>query len=105
MNDIALLLMALATGVLLGLFFFGGLWFTARKAIVSKLPTLWFFVSLIVRLGVTIVVFYFVGRNHWDRMLVCLIGFVIARTVIVRFVQLPKLNKPFEKEVKYENES
>ncbi len=105
MNNVALLLMALAAGVLLGLFFFGGLWFTAKKAVVSKLPTIWFFVSLIVRLCVTIVVFYFVGRNHWDRMLVCLTGFVIARTVIVHLVQFPKLNKPFEKEVKYENES
>jgi F1F0 ATPase subunit 2 len=105
MNNIALLLMALAAGILLGLFFFGGLWITAKKALVSTMPQLWFFVSLIIRLGVTLIVFYWVGRNHWDRMLVCLAGFIVARFVLMRFVQLPKLKKPFEKEVKYENES
>jgi F1F0 ATPase subunit 2 len=105
MNETGLLLMALISGVLLGVFFFGGLWWTTKKAIVSKLPAVWFSVSLILRLGLTLFVFYIVGRNHWERMLICLVGFIIARMVILHFVQLPNYNKPIRKEVEYENES
>jgi hypothetical protein len=32
-------------------------------------------------MGITLVGFYFVGQEHWERWLLCLLGFVLARLV------------------------
>lgn len=93
MNEIIVLILVLGAGLLLGVFFFGGLWWTTKKGLASKSPALWFIGSLFVRLGVTLIVFYYVSDNNWQRMLTCLLGFIISRAIIVRYTQIPKLNK------------
>ena len=85
-------------GILLGLFFFGGLWWTTKKGLLSKTPALWFLTSLFVRIGIVIIVFYYLSRGHWERALICLIGFIIARTIIMRITQIQDNSKPLEKE-------
>ena len=84
MNEVVGLILVLLAGVILGILFFGGLWFTVRKGLASKRPVLLFSGSLILRAALVILGFYFVGANDWKRILVCLIGFMIARTVIKR---------------------
>jgi F1F0 ATPase subunit 2 len=81
MNETLSLVLALA-GVLLGAIFFGGLWWTVRKGISSKQPALWFFGSLLLRTSIALVGFYFIARGHWERLLVCLLGFVMARLIV-----------------------
>ena len=76
------LVLAMVTGVLLGVMFFGGLWWTVRKGSSSQQPALWFFCSLLLRTGTALVGFYLVGRSHWERLLVCLLGFVMVRLVV-----------------------
>ena len=83
MNDIAARLLAVLLGVGLGVIFFGGLWWTVQKAVRSKSPALWFMASLWMRMGIALGGFYLVGREHWQRMLLCLLGFVIARPVVM----------------------
>lgn len=100
MNDLLVLILTFIAGLLLGGFFFGGLWWTTRKGLLSKSPALWFLGSLIIRLGVTIPLFYAVCRNHWERMLICLAGFIIARMIVVRLVQ--NKNKPNDSLIKEE---
>ena len=39
--------------------------------------------SLWMRMGIALGGFYLVGREHWQRMLLCLLGFVIARPVVM----------------------
>ena len=82
MNESLTLALALAAGVLLGAIFFGGLWWTVRKGVSSQRPALWFFGSLLLRMSITLAGFYFVGRGHWERLLLCLLGFVMARLVV-----------------------
>lgn len=89
MNDALTLALALVAGLALGTIFFGGLWWTVRKGVSSKQPALWFFGSLLLRAGITLVGFYFVGRGHWERLLVCLLGFVIARLIVTRLTGPP----------------
>ncbi|MGD1096373.1 MAG: ATP synthase subunit I [Bryobacteraceae bacterium] len=84
MNETWSLLLALVTGVLLGAIFFGGLWWTVRKGFSSQQPALWFFGSMLLRTGVTLAGFYFVARGHWERLLVCLFGFVMARVIVTQ---------------------
>ena len=82
MNEFLFLAPALAAGVLLGVFFFGGLWWTVIRGVSSQHPALWFFTSMLLRTSVTLAGFYFVGGEHWERWLLCLLGFVLARAVV-----------------------
>ena len=87
MNEVVILALSVVAGLLLGAFVFGGLWWTVGKGLASQRPGLWFFLSLLLRMSVALTVFYFVGREHWQRLVVCLLGFVIARLVIQRLTQ------------------
>ena len=87
MTEALSLVLALVTGGLLGAIFFGGLWWTVRKGFSSKQPALWFFGSLLLRTSIALAGIYLVGRGHWERLLVCLLGFVMARHVVMRLTR------------------
>ena len=89
MNEVLLLALALSAGMLLGAVFFGGLWWTVRKGISSEQPALWFFGSLLLRMSITLAGFYFVSGGHWERLLLCLIGFVMARLMVTWLTRSP----------------
>lgn len=82
MSEILRLAPPTSAGLLLGAFFFGGLWWTAVKGVSSPRPALWFLGSMLLRMSVTLPGFYFVGREDWQRWLSCLLGFVAARMVV-----------------------
>jgi F1F0 ATPase subunit 2 len=84
MNETLILVLAGGAGVALGAIFFGGLWWTVRNGVSSKQPALWFSLSLLLRTGITLAGFYFVGGSDWKRLLSCLIGFVVARLAVTR---------------------
>jgi F1F0 ATPase subunit 2 len=84
MNEPLSLALALVTGVLLGAMFFGGLWWTVRKGVSSKRPALWIFCSLLLRMSIALAGVYLICAGHWERLLVCLLGFVIARLIVMR---------------------
>ena len=82
MYETLTLVLACVAGGMLGAAFFGGLWLTVRKGVSSKQPALWFFGSLLLRMSITLTGFYVVGRGHWERLLLCLLGFVMARLIV-----------------------
>ncbi|MBA6151398.1 ATP synthase subunit I [Gelidibacter maritimus] len=94
LNDILNLLPAVLAGILLGAIFFGGLWLTVNKGLGSKKPTLIFFASLILRMAIILVGFYFVGGDSWQKMLACLVGFLIARIVVTNVTKKIKQTDP-----------
>ena len=87
MNETLMLVVASVTGLVLGAIFFGGLWWTVCKGVSSPRPAVWFLGSTLLRMSIVLAGFYFVGRGHWDRMLVCLLGFIIARFIVMRFTR------------------
>jgi F1F0 ATPase subunit 2 len=89
MNETVSLGSALVTGVLLGLMFFGGLWWTVRKVVSVKHPAFWVFASLMLRMTFALAGFYFISDGHWERLLVCLLGFIIARLAVTRLTGPP----------------
>lgn len=89
MDEIVTLVSAGVAGLLLGGIFFGGLWWTVRKGVSVKRPALLFLVSLVLRTAVTVAGFYVVGDGHWQRLLACLLGFVIARFMVTRLAGPP----------------
>ena len=92
MNDPLPLLLAGAAGLLLGAIFFGGLWWTVRKGLSARQPALWFLGSMLLRMGIALAGFYFVGRGDWRRLIACLLGFVIARFVVTWLTRAPAEN-------------
>ncbi len=83
MTEILRLTPAVAAGLLLGAIFFGGLWWTVRFRLGRSRPALWFAGSMVLRLGLTLAGFYFVGREDWRQLVACLLGFVVARLAVV----------------------
>ena len=93
MNEVPTLLLAGVAGGLLGVLFFGGLWWTVRRGVSSPRPVLWFFGSLLLRMSIVLAGFYLVGRGNWKQLVACLVGFVVARFVVTRLTR-PSLEKP-----------
>ncbi|MGC2030182.1 MAG: ATP synthase subunit I [Steroidobacteraceae bacterium] len=90
MADVVFMLPALMAGLVLGGFYFGGLWWTVIKGLSSPAPALWFLGSLLLRMGVTMAGFYFAGGDRWTRWIGCLSGFIVAR-LVVKTLTRPKL--------------
>lgn len=82
--QITALLLAGAAGGLLGLFFFGGLWWTVRRALESPRPALWVGGSLLLRMATVATGFVVVGAGDWRSLLSCLMGFLAMRWLVVR---------------------
>jgi F1F0 ATPase subunit 2 len=78
----------LITGILLGIFFFGGLWWTVQKGVSSKQPAFWFLGSLVLRVSLTLTGFYGISAGgHWERLLACLLGFIVSRYISTRVIR------------------
>lgn len=87
MNEIFALLLALLEGGLLGVFFFLGLWWTVRRLATSKQVALLFLTSMLLRSSVVVLGFYFILGDNWQRLVAGLLGFIIARIIVIRLTQ------------------
>jgi F1F0 ATPase subunit 2 len=90
MNEKIILAATVTAGVLLGAIFFGGLCWTVRKGVTAKSPALWFLGSSLLRMGIALVGFYFVARGDWKKLLLCLLGFLVARVIVLRLTRSNK---------------
>ena len=88
MNEKTSVLAAVLAGMLLGMFFFGGLWWTVRRALSSRLAALWFSGSFLARTAVALAGIYFVAQGDWRRVAGCVAGFLGARLLVVHFTRL-----------------
>jgi F1F0 ATPase subunit 2 len=104
MNDFVKSFGVFIGGIAIGALFFGGLWFTVKKAVSSKIPALWFFGSFILRVTITLLGFYFIAANSLQHLLICTFGFVVARIAVSQLTK-PSIVKNSEpiKVRNYEN--
>lgn len=84
MNELLPFFLAFIAGIGLGVFYFGGLWWTVRRISTAPHPAILSLVSFFGRLGVVLLGFYLLTGGHWGRILVSLLGFLVARGVLVR---------------------
>jgi F1F0 ATPase subunit 2 len=84
-RDADTLVLVFGVGIALSTFFFGGLWWTTRRGMASAVPAAWFLPSLLLRTGVVVAGFYEASLGDWHRLLACMLGFLGARTVLIRF--------------------
>jgi F1F0 ATPase subunit 2 len=97
------LALALFAGALFGVVFFGGLWWTVQKGVSSERPALWFLGSLLLRTALILAGFYVVAQGHWSRLVACLLGFLIARVIVVKRLTRAPLEEPTQLEEEASN--
>ena len=81
------MIIALISGVVLGTLFFGGLWFTVKKTLGTSYAALWIPISSLTRTVIVLAGFYFVAQGNWQRLLLAVAGFIIARFLVLRFTR------------------
>jgi len=79
--------LAFIVGILLGTVFFGGLWLTVKKAVAAANPALWFLASSLLRTGIVLTGFYYITNGDWRRLIICLLGFVAGRFMVIRLTK------------------
>lgn len=77
---------ACAVGVLIGAFFYGGLWFTVRAIATTRRPVLLTFGSFWIRTLVALAAFYFTIGGEWRRALAWLVGFALGRVIVSTYL-------------------
>lgn len=83
-GDIFYYLIALLSGASIGLFYFGGLWWTVRRLPKVPNPAIWSFGSFWIRMTISLFAFYSVMGGHPERLLISVLGFTLVRIVLVR---------------------
>jgi F1F0 ATPase subunit 2 len=83
MSDWVWIIPAFLAGIALGALYFGGLWLTVQRLRVVRRPGTLLLVSFVVRTALVLAGFYLVMGGQWERLVACVVGFVIARFVSV----------------------
>ena len=87
MNEILSFAMTIIAGFILGILFFGGLYWTVRIGMESRNPALLFVVSFLVRTTSVLAGFYFLLDGHWEKLVTSMMGFLLARILIMQFTK------------------
>lgn len=82
MIDIQIISLSLGAGILLGLIFYGGLWWTVCKGLTSKYAPWIFMASFWLRLALALGGFYIVAQGDWKNLLACFAGFMLGRVAV-----------------------
>ncbi len=81
------LIVAFLVGVALGAFYFGSLWWVVQQAADAQRPEFLLLAGFAVRAAVTLTGFFIVMGGRWERIVACMIGFLLARTVLVQLLR------------------
>ncbi|SEN46074.1 ATP synthase subunit I [Nitrosomonas marina] len=85
MHELLILIALFTGGMVLGVVYFSGLWFTVRHVKNGEHPAFWLILSLILRMALLLTAFYLIlSFGHWKELLVVLAGFVFLRILSVR---------------------
>jgi F1F0 ATPase subunit 2 len=84
---------AFLAGMVLGGIFFGGLWLTIRHTLSSAALGLWLTGSFMLRTVIVLAGFYVIFAGDAQRLIASLIGFVLARFMVARALQVRSPDK------------
>jgi F1F0 ATPase subunit 2 len=87
------IILVLLAGFGLGVLFFAGLWLTVRALPRSRYPAALMLASFWGRTGLVIAGFTLAIGRRWQNALVCLLGFLIARLLLARWIPGRKATK------------
>ncbi len=102
MNEFFILILSLASGIGLGIFYFGGLWLTLKQLPCTQQPVLLTLGSFFGRNAVCLFAFYLIVRiGHLEGLMLSLAGFILMKFVLVLSLSPSKKSKVFYKGVKW----
>lgn len=76
-------LLLLPIGFALGIFYFSCLWFTVQHLPQTQHPVLLMVGSGVARLGIALLGFYLIAGQQWQFLLIALVGFLLARSLLI----------------------
>ena len=77
-------------GLVLGVFYFGGLWFTVQRLPHLDNPALWAFVSFSFRLMLVLIGFFIIMGRNWENAVAALVGFILIRVISIKKISIGK---------------
>jgi F1F0 ATPase subunit 2 len=83
-SDVGFIIAAFAAGTGLGTVCFGGLWWTVSRGLTATTPAVWFGLSALLRIMVTVSGLYCFARLGLPSLLACLGGMLMARAAVKR---------------------
>ena len=89
-NSIHHIVVPFIVGLGRGAINYAALWLTVQNITNARHPALLNMLSYAVRQGFILVVFYIVMGSHWERLVICLAGFLLVRTIVIRHVLLER---------------
>ena len=89
MNESLTMALSLASGIFLGIFYFGGLWMTLKRLSQSRQPALLTLASFLMRSALCLFGFYLVAGHGLEALAVCLAGFIA-----LKFALIYRMNSP-----------
>jgi F1F0 ATPase subunit 2 len=79
-------------GVILGIIFFGGLYWTIQQLAETKHPALLMTISLLLRMAILLGVMFYVAKGGYQGILLAMLGMIVVRVIMIF-----KIKKPEEK--------
>ena len=80
-------LQSLIVGSLLGVLYFGGLWWTVRRTLQQELHVARYLLSFFLRSALVLVGFYYLALTYGLHVLFGMLGFLLSRLLITRHLR------------------
>lgn len=85
-NSVLHYIVLIVAGLLLGTFFYGGLWLTIKNCVGAKYSSLLFLISMLLRTLIVAGGFCFLSSGNIYNLLFCFSGFFITRLLFRIFI-------------------
>jgi F1F0 ATPase subunit 2 len=73
---------SISAGMVLGIIFFGGLWWTVTRSLTATAPALWFGLSTLLRMALVLSGLYYFAHLGLPNLVACLCGLLVARGAV-----------------------
>ncbi len=83
-TDLIRLGLSLLAGAAIGAGYFRALWWTIERLSHARRPALLLLGSSFARIVMAVGLFWVISGGRWQRLLACVLGFMIARLVMIR---------------------
>ncbi|MFW6160311.1 MAG: ATP synthase subunit I [Acidobacteriota bacterium] len=93
MNEALLIIISLIAGLILGGFYFGGLWWTVNRLPKVNNPVFLSLGSFFLRTVITLGGFYLTAKGgRWYRVVIALAGFLAVRVLLINKLRPAKIS-------------
>jgi len=82
---LAPLAVAGVAGAVLGGLYFGALWWTVHRLPRARRPGPWLLASAVLRVAALLPLLFLASGGRWERLVAALVGFMGARTLVLRW--------------------